>query len=303
MSRDDWRRLAHSMPLPLSTAEVEELRGQGDRTDLTEVEHIYLPLSRLLSLYVAATRELGTVTSRFLGESVTPTPYIIGIAGSVAVGKSTAARLLRTLLGRWDSTPNVQLVTTDGFLYPNDVLKERNILHRKGFPESYDRRRLLRFVADVKSGAPEVRAPRYSHVSYDIVEGDDVVVRQPDVLIVEGLNVLQPARTRRDGRKGLAVSDFFDFSIYVDAHTDHIKQWYIERFLTLRETAFTLPDSYFSRYAALSDNDAMDVASDIWTTINEANLNENVIPTRGRAKLVLTKDADHSVRRIRLRKL
>lgn len=303
MSRAAWSKLADATALPLTDEEITALRGMGDRMDLDEVQQIYLPLSRLLSLYVASAQQLNWATNEFLGELRSPTPYVIGVAGSVAVGKSTTARLLQALLARWPNTPHVELVTTDGFLYPNAVLRERNLLHRKGFPESYDRRRLLRFVADVKSGVPEVRAPKYSHVAYDIVPDQDIVVRQPDVLIVEGLNVLQPARTHRNGRRGLAVSDFFDFSLYVDANKRHIRQWYVDRFLALRKTAFTLPDSYFARYASLSDDSAQELATDIWKSINELNLVENVLPTRGRAKLVLTKGADHSVQRIRLRKL
>jgi type I pantothenate kinase len=221
----------------------------------------------------------------------------------VAVGKSTTARILRELLSRWPGTPHVELVTTDGFLLPNAELERRGLMQRKGFPESYDRRALLRFVIDVKSGVEEVRAPVYSHLTYDIVPGASVVVRRPDVLIVEGLNVLQPARPHPDGRPGVAVSDFFDFSIYVDARTDDVRGWYVQRFLRLRETAFSRPESYFHRYASLSDEEAASTAEQIWTTINERNLVENVLPTRPRATLVLTKGADHAVRRIRLRKL
>ena len=243
------------------------------------------------------------ITGDFLGESPAKTPFVIGVAGSVAVGKSTTARLLKELLSRWPGTPEVELITTDGFLYPNAELERRNLLQRKGFPESYNRRALLRFVAEVKSGKAEVAAPVYSHLTYDIVPGDHVVVRQPDVLIVEGLNVLQAPRLQEDGRSGLAVSDFFDFSVYVDAHLDDIRQWYVERFLRLRQTAFADPDSYFHRYAVLSDEQARDTAARIWAQINEVNLRENVLPTRSRATLVLAKGKDHGVRRIRLRKL
>jgi type I pantothenate kinase len=301
--RDDWSRLAGKTPLPLDSGDLSRLRGLGERIDLAEVEEVYLPLSRLLNLYVAGAEQLHAATRAFLGEAGARTPFVIGVAGSVAVGKSTTARILRELLSRWPETPRVELVTTDGFLYPNAELERRGLLQRKGFPESYDRRRLMRFVTDVKSGAPEVRAPLYSHLTYDIVPGADVVVRWPDVLVVEGLNVLQPARPRADGRPGLAVSDFFDFSIYVDARTADVRSWYVERFLRLRETAFSRPESYFRRYAALSDSQAVERAEQIWRDINERNLVENVLPTRGRATLVLTKGSDHEVRRIRLRKL
>jgi len=301
--RAAWSALAGKTPLPLDADDVARLRGLGERIDLAEVEQVYLPLSRLLNLYVAGVDELHAAITTFLGEAGARTPFVIGVAGSVAVGKSTTARILAELLSRWPDTPRVELVTTDGFLYPNAELERRDLLQRKGFPESYDRRSLLRFVADVKSGAPEVRAPLYSHLTYDIVPGAEVVVRQPDVLVVEGLNVLMPARPRSDGRRGLAVSDFFDFSIYVDARTSDVRDWYVERFLRLREVAFNQPESYFRRYAALSDDEAVTRAEQIWRDINERNLVENVLPTRGRATLVLTKDADHGVRRIRLRKL
>ena len=248
----------------LDAADVARLQGLGDRIDLAEVEEVYLPLSRLLNFYVGATAGLHRITGDFLGESPAKTPFVIGVAGSVAVGKSTTARLLKELLSRWPGTPEVELVTTDGFLYPNAELERRNLLQRKGFPESYNRRALLRFVAEVKSGKAEVSAPVYSHLTYDIVPGERVVVRQPDVLIVEGLNVLQAPRLQEDGRTGLAVSDFFDFSVYVDAHLDDIRQWYVERFLRLRETAFADPHSYFHRYAVLSDEQARDTAARIW---------------------------------------
>jgi type I pantothenate kinase len=302
LDRPMWSRLSLEITSPLTDQDVQRLRGLGDVLSLDEIREVYLPLSRLLNLYVAAAGELHAATNTFLGEKTTRTPFVIGVAGSVAVGKSTTARVLQELLRRWPETPNVELVTTDGFLYPNAELERRGLMQRKGFPESYDRRRLLRFVSEVKSGAEEVRAPWYSHLSYDIVPGREVVVRRPDVLIVEGLNVLAPARPRPDGRSGLALSDFFDFSIYVDAKTSHIEQWYIQRFQSLRSGAFADPESYFHRYADLTDEEARETAQGIWKRINEPNLLTNVLPTRGRAQLVLTKEADHSIRRMLLRK-
>jgi type I pantothenate kinase len=302
LDRQMWSRLSHEIESPLNVEDLQRLRGLGDALNLDEVREVYLPLSRLLNLYTAAAGQLHAATNTFLGETTTRTPFVIGVAGSVAVGKSTTARVLRELLRRWPDTPNVELITTDGFLYPNAELHRRGLMQRKGFPESYDRRRLLRFVSEVKSGAAEVRAPSYSHLTYDIVPGREIVVRRPDVLIVEGLNVLAPARPRTDGITGLAVSDFFDFSIFVDAKTAHIEQWYIDRFQSLRSSAFADPESYFHRYAGLSDEEAQRTARGIWERINEPNLVTNVLPTRGRAQLVLTKDADHSVRRMLLRK-
>ncbi|MFZ3452596.1 type I pantothenate kinase [Arthrobacter sp. 7Tela_A1] len=302
LDRQTWSRLSHEIESPLNQEDITRLRGLGDQLNLDEVREVYLPLSRLLNLYVAAAGKLHSATTTFLGEKTTRTPFVIGVAGSVAVGKSTTARVLREMLRRWPDTPNVELITTDGFLYPNAELKRRGLMQRKGFPESYDRRRLLRFVSAVKSGAEEVRAPRYSHLTYDIVPDSEIVVRRPDVLIVEGLNVLAPARTRPDGRSGLALSDFFDFSIYVDARTSYIEEWYVQRFQSLRSGAFANPASYFHRYADLTDAEARETALDIWKRINEPNLVTNVLPTRGRAQLVLTKDADHSVRRMLLRK-
>jgi type I pantothenate kinase len=303
LDRRAWARLRDHHPLSLTAEDVARLRGLGDRLDLHEVEQVYLPLSRLLNFYVGATEGLHRVTTDFLREQPERTPFVIGVAGSVAVGKSTTSRILRGLLARWPGTPRVELITTDGFLYPNAELERRGLLQRKGFPESYDRRALLRFVAEVKAGADEVSAPVYSHLTYDIVPGERAVVHRPDVLIVEGLNVLQPPRVQPDGRTGLAVSDFFDFSVYVDARVEDIRRWYVDRFLRLRETAFADPHSYFHRYAALSDDEARATAERIWSTINEPNLTENVRPTRGRASLVMSKGEDHSVRRVRLRKL
>lgn len=303
LDRAAWARLRDHHPLSLTQADVTRLRGLGERLDLAEIEQVYLPLSRLLNFYVGATENLHRITADFLGEQPERTPFVIGVAGSVAVGKSTTARILRELLARWPGTPRVELITTDGFLYPNAELERRGLLQRKGFPESYDRRRLLRFVTEVKAGTEEVSAPVYSHLTYDIVPGEQIVVGRPDVLIVEGLNVLQVPRVRADGRTGIAVSDFFDFSVYVDARKSDIKRWYVERFLRLRVTSFADPSSYFHRYAGLSDEQAAEVAGGIWESINGPNLIDNVVTTRGRATLVMSKGGDHSVRRIRLRKL
>lgn len=303
LDRTQWAMLARSTPLPMTGPELERVSGLGDPIDLTELDTIYRPLSRLLNLYVAGTGALHRVTSTFLGEQASRTPFVIGVAGSVAVGKSTTARVLREMLARWPDTPRVELVTTDGFLYPNAVLRERGLMARKGFPESYDRRALMRFVAEVKSGAAQVRAPKYDHLTYDILADEEVVVHRPDVLIVEGLNVLQPARVDEDGRSALAVSDFFDFSIYVDAETADIKRWYVDRFLSLRQTAFADPDSFFSRFAQVSDERAVELAGEFWESINQPNLVDNILPTRGRANLVLTKGPDHAVTKVRLRKL
>ncbi|MCL2454819.1 MAG: type I pantothenate kinase [Micrococcales bacterium] len=301
LDRAAWARLSSSTPLPLTADDVRRLRGIGDPVDLSEVDAVYRPLSRLLDLYIGATRGLHAASAAFLRESTPRTPFVIGVAGSVAVGKSTVARLLRELIARWPDTPKVALVTTDGFLYPNAELTRRGLMGRKGFPESYDRRALLRFVSQVKAGVPEVRAPVYDHARYDIVPGEQVVVRSPDVLIVEGLNVLQPARST--ARSNIAVSDFFDVSIYVDARAADVRRWYIERFLAMRRTAFSEPGAYFGRYAGLTDDEAVGVAGQIWDDINAPNLVENIQPTRGRATLVLRKDSDHRIQQIRLRKL
>ena len=301
--REAWSRLSAATPLPLTDDDVQRLRGLGDPIDLAEVDAVYRPLSRLLNLYVGASAGLHAATTTFLGELTARTPYVIGIAGSVAVGKSTVARLLRELMARWPETPRVELITTDGFLRPNAELARRGLMDRKGFPESYDRRALLRFLAAVKAGRAEVRAPVYSHLTYDIVPGEQAVVRRPDVLIVEGLNVLQPARASAAGETSLAVSDYFDFSVYVDAREQDARQWYVDRFLSLRATAFAHEDSYFRRYAELSDDDAITRAEQIWDSINAPNLRENILPTRGRATLVLRKGPNHAIERVRLRKV
>ncbi len=299
LRREQWRQLRKSTPLPLTLRELEDLRGLRDPVDLEEVVDVYLPLSRLISLQVAARQRLYESTTEFLGEdskAAPKVPFVIGIAGSVAVGKSTTARLLRSLLASWPDHPHVDLVTTDGFLFPKAELLRRDLMARKGFPESYDRRALLRFVSEAKAGAEEVRAPVYSHLAYDIVPGEDQVVRRPDILIVEGLNVLQPGPR-------LAVSDLFDFSIYVDAHSEDIERWYIDRFLALRSTAFADPASHFHHYAALTDEQAQAEATRLWKQTNEPNLVHNILPTRPRATLVLRKGADHRISRVRLRKL
>lgn len=293
--RRSWHELRKSMPQVLTEAELFELRALGDNINLDEVAEVYLPLSRLIHLQVRARQRLTQATETFLGSPAGPIPFIIGVAGSVAVGKSTTSRLLQVLLQRWDSHPRVDLVTTDGFLYPAAELRERRLMQRKGFPETYDQRALLRFVTDVKSGKAEVDAPIYSHVRYDRTD-EVATIRQPDILIVEGLNVLQTG-------PALMVSDLFDFSVYVDARTEVIEDWYIERFLHLRRTAFKEPDAHFSHFADLSEERARTEAREIWQSINLPNLVENILPTRVRASLVLTKGADHLVQRVRMRKI
>ncbi|MFI1468295.1 type I pantothenate kinase [Streptomyces wuyuanensis] len=310
LTREEWSALREKTPLPLTAAEVEQLRGLGDVIDLDEVRDIYLPLSRLLNLYVGATANLRGALNTFLGDEAgnghgtqPGTPFVIGVAGSVAVGKSTVARLLQALLARWPEHPRVELVTTDGFLYPMKQLQDRGLMSRKGFPESYDRRALTRFVADIKAGKDEVSAPVYSHLIYDIVPGERLTVRRPDILIVEGLNVLQPALPGKDGRTRVGLADYFDFSVYVDARPEDIERWYLNRFRKLRETAFQDPSSYFRKYTQVSEDEALDYARTMWRTINGVNLQENVAPTRGRATLVLRKGPDHKVQRLSLRKL
>ena len=297
-SRAEWAPLRDATPLPLSEPQLRTLLGLNERMSLDEVADIYLPLSRLLNLYVGATRNLHHATGTFLGTEEPRMPYVIGVAGSVAVGKSTTSRVLQALLSGWPSHPQVDLVTTDGFLLPQRELEARGLAQRKGFPESYDIRRLLRFMADLKSGVAEVSAPTYSHLAYDVVPGELQVVRQPDIVIVEGLTVLQTS-----GRAPMFVSDFFDFSIYVDAQEADIEQWYLERFQALRQTVFQNPSSYFHRYASLTPDEAVATARRIWETTNLVNLRDNVLPTRERAHLILEKGRDHAVRRVRLRKL
>ncbi|MBT0566721.1 type I pantothenate kinase [Williamsia sp. CHRR-6] len=298
LDRPQWRQLRESVPLAMSEEELRSYRGLGEQIDLSEVADVYLPLSRLIHLQVAARQRLFAATSTFLGESQPDrqVPFVIGVAGSVAVGKSTTARVLAALLSRWESHPRVDLVTTDGFLHPTAELERRGLMHRKGFPESYDRRALLRFVTEVKSGAADVSAPVYSHLTYDIVKDQHHHIRQPDILILEGLNVLQTGPR-------LMVSDLFDFSVYVDARIEDIETWYVSRFLAMRSTAFADPNSHFHAYASLSDNEAVAAARELWQGINLPNLEQNILPTRPRATLVLRKDADHSINRVRLRKI
>jgi type I pantothenate kinase len=298
IDRSDWAVLRAATPLTLRQDDLDKLRGINEQIDLDEVAAIYLPLSRLLNLYVSASQNLAKVSSTFLGTMTLRVPYVIGVAGSVAVGKSTFARILQALLARWPDHPQVDLVTTDGFLHPNRILAERGMMERKGFPESYDTRRLLAFLRDLKSGADEVRAPVYSHVVYDIVEGEEVVVRRPDILIIEGLNMLQVGSGATE-----FVSDYFDYSIYIDADETDIRGWYVQRFLALRETVFQDPNSFFAHFAHLSDDEAVATAEGIWNAINGRNLRENIEPTRQRASLIMHKNSDHRVSEIQLRKL
>jgi type I pantothenate kinase len=294
-TRPEWARLRANTPLTLTERDLDEIRGINEHLDLDEVRDIYLPLSRLLNLYVTASAQLQRVSELFVGGLAPKVPYVIGVAGSVAVGKSTTSRILQALLSRWPAHPKVALVTTDGFLYPNAVLGDRNLMNRKGFPESYDVKRLLRFLLDLKSGAASAEAPQYSHVVYDVLPETETV-KAPDILILEGINVLQTSETAND-----FVSDYFDFSIYVDADERDIEQWYVERFLTLRETVFTRSDSYFRRYAELDELEAIEMARSIWQSINGKNLSDNIQPTRGRASLILRKGPDHRVTDVRLR--
>jgi type I pantothenate kinase len=302
-AREEWAELRADTPLTLTDADLDEVRSLNDKIDLSEVEMIYLPLSRLLNLYVQASQKLFGASNIFLHRSDLKVPYIIGVAGSVAGGKSTTARILRRLLSRWPSTPKVDLVTTDGFLMPNATLEREGLMARKGFPESYDLPKILRFMSDIKSGERDVEVPLYSHLTYDVLKDKSQVIDQPDILIVEGINVLQTGRPPRDGRGIPNVSDFFDFSIFIDADVELLREWYIERFFSLRSGAFRDPKSYFHRYASLSDEQALEFATRIWQTVNLVNLRENILPTRPRADLVLRKGADHKVRSVFLRKL
>jgi type I pantothenate kinase len=302
-NKEEWGRLRAATPLSLTEDDLAELQGINERISLEEVKLVYLPLSRLLNLYVAATQRLRQTTDTFLGTLPAPVSYVIAVAGSVAVGKSTAARVIQALLARWPNHPKVDLVTTDGFLYPNRVLESKGLMNRKGFPESYDLRALLQFMTDLKSGQPSVEVPVYSHEAYDIVPDKKKIVQQPDIVIVEGLNVLQTS----DGRSGAAprtfVSDFFDFSIFIDAEEAHIRQWYVDRFLTFRSTVFQNPAAYFHRYASLTTEEATETALQIWESINAVNLRTNILPTRERAHLILEKAEDHTVTSVKLRKL
>ena len=302
-TRSEWAKLRADTPLTLSAEEVEELRGVNDRINLDEVIAIYLPLSRLLNLYVAASQDLFKVTQKFLGGNNHKVPYIIGVAGSVAGGKSTTARILRGLLARWPNHPKVSLLPTDGFLLPNAVLEREGLMNRKGFPESYNLPLLLKFLSDIKAGKRDVQAPVYSHLTYDIEQGKHITVDQPDILIVEGLNVLQTGRPPRDGKAIPYVSDYFDFSIFIDADENDLRTWYVNRFFSFRETAFADPKSYFHRYSKLTDVEARETATRIWETVNLVNLRENVLPTRQRADLILRKSADHLVSTVHLRKI
>jgi type I pantothenate kinase len=297
-NREEWADLRAATPLTIRERDLEALRGINEKIDLDEVAAVYLPLTRLLNLYVSATQNLHKVSATFLGAMAPKVPYVIGIAGSVAVGKSTFARILQALLARWPDHPRVDLITTDGFLFPNDILQDRGIMNRKGFPESYDTKALLHFLRDLKSGASDVRAPVYSHVVYDIVEGDTISIRQPDILILEGLNVLQVGSESNE-----FVSDYFDFSIYIDAEEQDIEQWYVERFQALRETVFRDPNSFFQNYAHLTDEEAVDTARTIWREINGKNLVENIEPTKSRASLLVQKGHDHRVTDVHLRRL
>lgn len=298
----EWAALRDGEPMTLSAEDIKRLRSLNDPISLEEAEQVYLPLTRLLSFYVEAVQGIHNATTAFLGTNGEKVPFILGVSGSVAVGKSTTSRVMHALLQRWPNSPKVDLVTTDGFLYPNAVLESRGMMERKGFPESYDRARFVRFLADIKSGRRKVAAPVYSHLVYDVVPGEEVIVDQPDILIVEGLNILQPGELPRDGKPILFASDFIDFSIFIDAEEADLRSWFTQRFQRLRETAFKDPNSFFHQFSKLTDLEAMDMAVGIWSNINLPNLTENILPTRGRADLVLTKRTDHSIDHVALRK-
>ncbi|QYO76849.1 type I pantothenate kinase [Devosia salina] len=302
-TKQQWGDLRNGQPMTLTAEDIDRLRSLNDPISLAEAEEVYLPLSRLLSYYVEAIQGLHHVSSRFLHTPGDKVPFIIGVAGSVAVGKSTTSRILRALLSRWPSSPKVDLVTTDGFLHPNRVLEERGLMQRKGFPESYDRARFVNFLGDIKSGKGKVAVPVYSHLVYDVVPGEEVIIDKPDILIVEGLNILQPGELPRDGKPILFASDFIDFSIYIDADVEDLRDWYLTRFFRLRETAFRDPTSFFRKFSEMSEEEAGIFGRNVWETINLPNLLENVLPTRGRADLVLKKGKDHRVEQVRLKRL
>ena len=302
-TKEEWATLRADTPMTLKADDLEKIKSLNDPISLEEVEEIYLPLSRLLSYYVEFAKGLNNATQHFLGTNEPKTPFIIGVAGSVSVGKSTTARLLQALLARWPASPKVDLVTTDGFLLPNDVLEAEGLMRRKGFPESYDRATLLQFLTDIKAGQRNVRAPVYSHFYYDVLPDEHVIIDQPDILILEGLNVLQTGLLPKDGKEIPFVSDFFDFSVYIDADEEMLHRWYLERFMRLRETAFRDPGSYFHRYSMIEEEEADKIANDLWTTINLVNLRENIFPTRPRADLVLQKNGSHGIKTVLLRKL
>lgn len=302
-SKEEWARLRFNTPMTLTKSEIEELQGVNEQVSIDEVSNIYIPLTRLINLYTTASQQLHSVTDTFFGKSTRKVPYILGMTGSVAVGKSTSARIIKALLSRWPNHPKVEIVTTDGFLYPNAELERRGIMHRKGFPESYNIKELIKFLALLKSGTPRIKAPVYSHLYYDIIPEDYQIIDQPDIVIVEGVNVLQTPTSDDQTLPSVFVSDFFDLSIYVDADENDLIKWYIDRFKKLRLTAFNNPNSYFKRYAYLSDVEAEETAAGIWNSINKVNLKENIEPTKNRGDIILVKDASHNVTSIKLRKI